>query len=318
MRKSSYCLGIDLGGTAIKYGICSAEGKILTEAVRPTAATSPVEHIIRDLVAAAKEALDFANQNKLPIHSIGVGTPGSVNVPTGFLNGGTPNFEHWKNVPIKELMEAQLPVPVFVDNDANVMIYGEFMFGAGRGYKDVVGVTLGTGIGGGVIINGEIFRGSYYAGAELGHMSINYDGERCRCGGIGCWEVYASATAMIRNYNSLSPENPVKNSRQIFEKYAEDEATAQQVVELEAKLAGVGIANLLNIFNPEVLIVGGGISEAGEWFIEKISHHALNRAMPAASVNTKIVSAQLGNSAGWLGAGIFAFHQLNRAYKNFP
>jgi len=244
--------------------------------------------------------------------AVGIGTPGSVDVHNGFLKGGTPNFRFWKNVPIKSEIETVLSLPVFVDNDANVMIYGEYMFGAGKGYKNVVGITLGTGIGGGVIINGEIFRGSNFAGAELGHMSILYNGKRCRCGGAGCWEVYASATAMIENYNRLHPEQPVRSTREIFERYLKGEFQAESVVIEEILLVAVGIANLLNIFNPEVFIIGGGVSEAGDWFIEEIAQMTYSRAMAPATEDVQIVRAKLGNSAGWMGAGIFAYHQLQK------
>lgn len=306
MKKTRYAIGIDLGGTAIKYGICSREGEIVREFSRPTHADSPVDAILEHLIEAAEEALAFARSQGMSIDAIGLGTPGSVDVEEGFLKGNTPNFKHWRNVPIKRRMEDRLQIPVFVDNDANVMAFGEARFGAGQGSDQVVCITLGTGIGGGVIIDGKLFRGSMYAGAELGHMSICYNGHPCRCGGVGCWERYASATAMIEHYAQLNPDDPVSDTRTIFERYHASEPAAQQVVETEIRMVAVGIANLINIFNPRKIIIGGGVSEAGDWFVERIAGAARERAMEPALENLEIVRATLGNKAGWLGAAAFA------------
>ncbi len=312
MQENVVCLGIDLGGTAIKSGLCTIRGEIIQEFIRPTEATAAQQIILQDLKNSALEALEFAKKKHYVVQAIGIGTPGSVDVMNGFLKGGTPNFRYWKNVPIKSELELALALPVFVDNDANVMIYGEYMFGAGKGYKNVVGITLGTGIGGGVILDGEIFRGSNFAGAELGHMSIMYNGKPCRCGGIGCWEVYASATAMIDNYNKMQPAQPVQSTKEIFERYLNGEFHAESVVVEEILLVAVGVSNLLNIFNPEVFIIGGGVSEAGDWFVEEIAQITNSRAMAPATENVQIVRAKLGNSAGWMGAGIFAYHQVQK------
>lgn len=310
--KTEYAIGLDLGGTSIKYGVSSSSGEILHEFHRPTQATKPVETILDDLISAAEEAIIFCKGKGISLVAAGMGTPGSVNVEKGLLVGSTPNFKLWKDVPIKASMEARLGIPVFADNDGNVMAFGEAKFGAGTGFRDVVCVTLGTGIGGGIIINNRIFRGSFYAGSEIGHMTIAYDGKPCRCGGVGCWEKYASASAMIEKYNELAPENNVVNSTiQIFEKYHAGDAVAIRAVENNIKMIAAGVSNIVNIFNPQAIIIGGGVSEAGEWFIDKIAEAAKLITMDAAMRNVRIVPAKLGNKAGWLGAAAFALHQKN-------
>ena len=187
------------------------------------------------------------------------------------------------------------------------------MYGAGKDKKDVICLTLGTGIGGGIIINGEIYRGSFFAGAELGHMTINHDGKPCNCGGRGCLERYASATAVIEDYNRENLSNPVRGTRQIFQLAEQGDSLAQDVIDRFVSYLAAGLANITNIFNPEMIIIGGGVSEAGKPFIEKIYRACQERAMPVSFKNVEIVGATLGNRAGILGAGAFALKRFNLA-----
>ncbi len=303
-------IGIDLGGTAIKYGLCDEEGTILTEKKRPTNAEAKAEVILEDIAGAITDLLQEAQQMGASVRGIGMGTPGSVDVERGFLQGSTPNFSAWRDVAIRDYLEERFQLPVFVDNDANAMAFGEYLFGAGRGYRHIIAITLGTGIGGGVIIDGQMFRGHRYVGAEVGHMSIAYNGKKCRCGGIGCWELYASASAMVNHYNQLNPSAPVNGSREIFERYARKEPAATTVVNQEIEMVAAGIASLLHIFNPELFIIGGGVSEAGDWFVESIAQQLTHRTMPEALQQFRLVRAKLGNQAGWLGAAALAYHYL--------
>ena len=302
MNKEKVLIGIDLGGTAIKYGYCTVNGDIIQEYSRPTNAQADAQRILEDIAAAVEHVRQQIDGASYEIAGIGMGTPGSVDVERGYLQGSTPNFKAWRDVPIREYLEKRFQLPVFVDNDANAMAFGEYLFGAGAGKQHVIAITLGTGIGGGVIIDGKLFRGHRYVGAEVGHMSIQYDGKKCRCGGVGCWELYASATAMIQQYNASNPGNPVTGSREIFERHYQGEPLAMQVVQQEIELVAAGVASLLHVFNPELFIIGGGVSEAGDWFVEKIYDALLHRTMKEALVNFNLVRAKLGNQAGWLGA----------------
>ncbi len=309
--KSDYAIGIDLGGTAVKYGICSRNGELLEQFTAPTPADASRERILSFLADLIRQTQEVARKKNIDLAAVGMGTPGSVDVRRGYLMGGTPNFVHWKDVNIRRALEPAVGLPVFVDNDANLMAYGEFLFGAGREKQNAVCVTLGTGIGGGIIIEGEIYRGSFFAGAEIGHMCIEYRGRPCKCGGNGCWETYASATAMIRDYNLASPENPVTDTRQIFERYHSGEGTAIEIVRQVVVYLGAGLASLINIFNPEIIILGGGVSQAGEWFIEEIARAAFSRAMSISRRQVEIRAARLGNKAGMLGAAAFALKMVH-------
>lgn len=311
--KTQYTLGIDIGGTTIKYGICSSGGRLRGQGAVPTPATAPKQVILKKLNEIVSENLMLAEKEKLTIAAIGIGTPGSVDIHQGYLMGGTPNFKYWRNVSIAKFVMDRFDIPVFVDNDANLMAFGEFMYGAGKDKKDVICLTLGTGIGGGVIINGEIYRGSFFAGAELGHMTINHAGKPCNCGGRGCLERYASATAVIEDYNRENPSNPVRGTRRIFQLAEQGDSLAQGVIDRFISYLAAGLANITNIFNPEMIIIGGGVSEAGKQFIEKVYQACQERAMPVSFKNVEIVGATLGNRAGILGAGAFALNRLNPA-----
>lgn len=306
MKVSSYLIGLDLGGTAIKYGICDNNGSILKEFIAETRADDPVDSILKRITDSIHEAMQYANRKEIKIAAIGLGTPGCVDISTGFLRGSTPNFKQWRDVPIREHLENIFNLPVFADNDANAMAYGEFLYGAGRDCDNAICITLGTGIGGGIIIEEKLFRGSNYAGAELGHMSICYNGKKCRCGGTGCWELYASATAMVENHISLDPNASSITPKEIFKQYDEGKDVAVRVVNEEIQMVGAGLSSLVNIFNPEKIIIGGGLSEAGQWFIDEIAEEVRKRAMEESIKSVKIVSAELGNKAGWLGAAALA------------
>jgi glucokinase len=315
MINTQCSVGIDIGGTSIKHGICSSEGDLICWDSVETHAEAPKEEILERLATILSEDLQIAKERKLMILAAGVGTPGSVDIERGFLIGGTPNFIHWRNVPISEYLHTKSRLPVYADNDANLMAYGEYMFGAGKNKKDVICITLGTGIGGGIIIDGELYRGSYYAGAELGHMSIHYAGRRCNCGGIGCFEKYASANALIEDFNALAPSSPCQNTKQIFERYHSGDSLAVTAVDQYISYLGAGLANIINIFNPQIVIIGGGVSEAGEDFIQKVRLFAKSRTMPNSFDRVEIVRAQLGNRAGMLGAAAFALKMYQKAGK---
>ena len=310
--KLLYAIGIDIGGTSIKHGICSSDGILKKHDAVPTPADAPKDIILQELIKLVSEDLAYSHEQGMLISAVGVGTPGSVDIKSGFLMGSTPNFKHWQNVAIAESLMQQYNLPVFVDNDANLMAFGEFTFGAGKEKKDVICLTLGTGIGGGIIIDGEIYRGSFYAGAELGHMSIDYQGRPCNCGGRGCLERYASATALIEDYNRENPASPVSGTKRIFILREKGDPLAQSVIANFVSYLAAGVANIINIFNPEMIIIGGGVSKAGERFIGDVKEACQKRAMPVSLKNVELVGATLGNNAGIMGAAAYALKALDR------
>jgi glucokinase len=314
--KKKIGIGIDLGGSSLKYALGNAQGEIFKKGIRPSHAIEGTDIILSEISQAIIEMINHAKSLRLKPIVVGMGTPGAVDVTTGYLKGSTPNFKFWHDVPIKSELEKKIDIPVFVDNDANLMALGEAKFGAGIGHQNIICLTIGTGIGGGIVLNGELYRGSNFAGAELGHTTIKYDGLKCRCGGKGCLERYASASAMIDLFykksrlNSLPVEKEKINVKYIFQQRKLGNTLATEIIEKSTYYLGRGLANFINIFNPTIIIIGGGVAEAGKEYLREVEEVAFHYAMDCAKENVKIVGAKLGNRAGSLGALGFAFDQL--------
>lgn len=305
-------IGVDLGGTTVKYALGSEQGEILKEDEKPSYAQKEVTKILDNIGECIREMKEYAQSNGLNPVAVGMGTPGTVDVPHGILMGSTPNFRYWKEVRVAEELKKRVHLPVFVDNDANLMALGEATFGSGIGKDNVICVTIGTGVGGGIIINGKIYRGAFYAGAELGHSTLIANGLACKCGGDGCLERYASATAMIRIYkqNARRAKKYLSSNeitvRDIFKQAKNNNPVAKQTVQDSAYYLGRGLASFINIFNPNIIIIGGGVAQAGKIYIDKVRETTLQYAMKRTSENVEIVAASLGNKAGFLGALYFA------------
>lgn len=309
-----YRLGIDLGGTNIVAGVVDENYNIVATAKRKTLTERSNEEIISDMAAAALEAIETAGLKPSDIESAGVGSPGSIDPDNGIVV--YTNNIGFKNVHLADLLKEKTGIDFFVDNDANSAAYGEFLAGAGKGTKDFVMITLGTGVGGGVIIDGKIYTGFNYAGAELGHTVIQMDGENCSCGRQGCWEAYASATALIRQTkqamirftNSIMwqlVDNDISkvNGLTAFDAMRQGDEAGKQVVDKYIYYISVGVANNINIFQPEVFCIGGGISKEGDNLITPLNKY-YNGDNYGRSLTRKTVikTAVLGNDAGIIGA----------------
>ncbi|MDZ7270836.1 MAG: ROK family protein [candidate division KSB1 bacterium] len=304
-------VGLDLGGTFLKAGLGDKAGKLLHKGIRPSAANAPAQVIFENMFAAVEELIALARQQGGHVRAIGVGSPGVIDVDRGRLLGQSPNLPHWADVDIGGVMSEHFGLPVVADNDANLMTLAEVTLGAGRGCRHAVCLTIGTGIGGGLFLNGEIYRGSRYAGAELGHTLVEFDGRPCPCGGRGCLEQYASAPATVRDYvarlETSGRSVPEKvDTRLIFERARQGEPEALAAVEQTCTYLGAGIASFANALNPEVVIIGGGVADAGEFFIARVADAVRKRAMPTAWKDLQIRRAELGNDAGIIGAILFA------------
>ncbi len=311
-------IGVDLGGTAIKAGIADEKGKIYKSLEVPTGVeANSLELIMRNIKSCISKLISEASGGK--IRAIGIGVPGIVKD-----NGNISIFSNirvFDNYPMGEDIEKEFNISVFVDNDANNAARGEFIFGAGTGKRDFVLITLGTGIGGGIFINGDIYSGTNGCAGEAGHMVIVPGGRQCGCGNFGCWEAYGSASAMIKRVNnligrklktSLSPYYPDKMDARIIAREAEaGDEIALQAFDETAYYIGLGTANLINILNPQLCIFGGGLSHAGKFLFDKVKKHARLNTAPAARDSFEIVTAKLGNKAGVLGAAALAFMKIN-------
>ncbi|UCB51997.1 MAG: ROK family protein [Candidatus Zixiibacteriota bacterium] len=314
---NSHTIGIDLGGTDIKFGVVSPQGKILFKGVLSAQVDLGRDAILANLNRAVERSLAFARKKNITITGIGVGSPGSVNLRTGRIEGSCPNLPQMLGVNLKKRLSPRFDYPVFVDNDANVMALAESRFGAAKGFKNVLCLTLGTGIGGGMILDGELFHGSNFAGAEFGHMTINHKGRRCNCGGIGCLEMYASAPAMVKETKRLLQRNRRSvihkliqgdldrlTTKVIFQAEKKKDSLASDVINQACAYLGAGIASAVNLINPQVVVIGGGVSQGGLGFIRRIEEQVKKRAFPSATKKLRVVKAKLGNDAGFIGAAI--------------
>ncbi len=307
-----YYIGIDLGGTNIKAGVVNEKYEIIGKASVKTACPRPAEEIADDMALVSIKACKNAG---IPVDSIewlGIGTPGIADN----INGTIPysNNLGFMNVPIRKYINAHINKPVYVANDANAAAYGEFIAGAAKGAEDAVCITLGTGVGAGVIIGGRIFTGRNLAGTEIGHTVIEVDGPQCTCGRKGCFEVFSSATGLINMTKTAIEQNPdsvintyIKgghiSARHAFDAMRAGDRTGKEIVGKYIKYLAAGITNVINTFQPDILCIGGGVCNEGDRLLnplkELVSREVYTRMI---DINTKITIAALGNDAGIIGA----------------
>ncbi len=311
-----YLIGIDLGGTTVKAGVLDNTGKILSNVNLHCPRTEGDSAILDAIVNTVHLALDTAGVGLDQITDVGIGTPGIANCDTGIVEYSC-NLG-FMNTPLADMLSRRLGKPVLIENDANVAALGEFYAGAGKDTDSLVAITLGTGIGGGVVLHNRLVQGFNFAGTELGHMVITQDGELCGCGRHGCWEAYASATALIRQTRRAMEENPTSlmwqiakgnlelaNGRTPFAAMEQGDAAATRVVRDYCKYVAVGLVNIVNIFQPQVICLGGGISNAGQTLLDPVQKILdLEDYARNSPRRCKLVLAQLGNDAGLIGAAM--------------
>lgn len=311
-----YRIGIDLGGTNIVAGVVDENFNIIGRGKLKTNAPRPAEEIFDDIASAVNAAIADARITMDEVKSIGLGTPGTVNKALGTIEFA--NNLKFDNVPAGAMLKERLGKECFMDNDANCAALGEAKAGAGNGVNDFIAITLGTGVGSGVVTNGKILSGANYAAAEMGHMVIVVDGVKCTCGRHGCWESYASATALISQTREMMRHeqdslmwglcdddiNKV-NGRTAFDGMRAGDAAAKKVVDRYIYYVACGLINAINIFQPEIICIGGGISHEGETLLEPLRRHIRReRYSMYSKTQTRICVAKLGNDAGIIGAAL--------------
>jgi len=314
-----YRIGVDLGGTNIAVGVCDEKLNIIGRGKMKTNTPRPADQIFADIEKAVQMAVKDAGISFDDVLSIGVGTPGSVNKISGNIEFA--NNLDFNNVPAKQMLESLIGKPVFLDNDANCAALGEAVAGAGKGVSSFVAITLGTGVGSGIIIDGKIVSGVNFAAGEMGHMVISVNGEQCNCGRRGCWERYASATALIAQtkdamrldqesnmWQSVNNNIDQVSGRTSFDAMRNGDETAKKVVSQYIYYVSTGIINIINALQPEIICVGGGIGHEGESLLDPIRRHVeRERYSIYASKQTKICAAVLGNDAGIIGAALLDY-----------
>ncbi|GMG65520.1 ROK family glucokinase [Tetragenococcus halophilus] len=311
-------MGIDLGGTTVKFAILTTEGEIQQKWSIQTNTLDEGSHIVPDIIASINHRLDLYNMQPKDFIGIGMGTPGSVDRKKGTVIGAY-NL-NWKTTqPVKEQIEKETGISFTLDNDANVAALGERWKGAGDNEPDVVFITLGTGVGGGIVMEGELLHGIAGCAGEIGHITVDPDGFECTCGKKGCLETIASATGIVRIARKLAEEyagtSVLKQrldngeeitSKDIFELAEEDDRLAMMVVDHICYYLGLACGNIGNLLNPSSLILGGGVSAAGEFLRSKVANYFEQFTFPQVTESTKIKLAQLGNDAGIIGAASLA------------
>ena len=311
--EKEYAIGIDLGGTSVKYALIDREGVFHFEGKLPSRADESKEAVIQQLLIAIEQTKAFAKEHNYHIKGIGLGTPGIVDETDRIVLGGAENIKGWENLHLADIIEEATGLSIKIGNDANLMGLGETKFGAGKGARNVVFVTVGTGIGGAVVIDGKLFNGFANRGTELGHVPLIANGEQCACGSVGCLEHYASTSALVRQFTKAAHEAGMKfgdteiNGELIVKLYKENHPVAVKCLNAHCNYLGHGIGGFINIFSPQLIVIGGGLSEAGDWYIQKVSDKAFSYCIPDCAVNTRILAATLGNKAGSLGAASLVF-----------
>ncbi len=308
-----YYIGIDLGGTNIKAGVVNENYEIIAKATTKTLLPRPAEEICADMAKVSLEAVEQAGLTLDDIESVGIGTPGTANSETGIIEYS--NNLGFLNLPVVEIMQKHINKPFYVENDANAAAYGEFLAGAAKGANDAVCITLGTGVGGGIIINGKIYSGSNFAGAEIGHTVVDPNGPECTCGRKGCFEVFSSATGLVRMTKEamyedkgsvmwqMNEEDGKVSARTAFNAMRAGDRAGKAVVDKYIKYLALGITNTINIFQPDILCIGGGVCNEGDPLLLPLKEIVAKEVYTKNSAkNTEIVIAKLGNDAGIIGA----------------
>ena len=310
-------IGIDVGGTNVKIALVDKSGKIIYSNSVPTYAKMGYEYTVNNIKQAIKDLMKETNTTAKDIDGIGFDFPGQVDYKTGVVKLA-PNIPGWVNVPIAQMIEEEFHIPTRIDNDVRCAALGEMKFGAGQGCENFVCITVGTGIGSGLVVNGQLVRGASNAAGEIGHIKLQMkDGLICGCGDTGCLEAYASGpsiVAMAQDYikggkstkfREMAAAEGGEITPYMVAKAAEaGDPVAKRIFAIVGEYIGIGMTSVINLLNPEKVIIGGGVAEAGDLLLDPIRKTIKERAMVVAGSAVEIVPAQLGNSAGVIGASM--------------
>ncbi len=291
-------LGIDIGGTAVKMGLVDRQGVIYA---RHEADVCFDGYKTPILTTAIREAKTFLAAQEVRIEGIGVSATGQVDDHIGVVVGTNGSIPDYEGAQIKRDMETEFGVPVFALNDANAAVLGECFMGRAKDAQNVLMITLGTGVGGGVVLNGQILLGTRGIAGEMGHFTLYHGGRKCGCGRCGCFECYASASALVRLAKDLTGEDDI-NGRIIFGRAEKGDAQMLRIIDRWIDDIAAGISGLVHIFNPEIILIGGGVSAQEKQLLEPLRKKVLGSVMPRFAEGLRLEAAALGNDAGWLGA----------------
>ncbi|MFA6990060.1 MAG: ROK family protein [Candidatus Gastranaerophilaceae bacterium] len=308
-------IGVDIGGTNVKIALVDLKGHIVYSNSVPTRAEMGYAYTIENIKTTIKECL---KETKNPIENIigiGFGLPGQIDSKKGIVKL-LPNIPGWVNVPLAEMIEKEFSVPVKIDNDVRVATLGELNFGAGKGCQNLICITVGTGVGAGLVVNGQIVRGASMAAGEIGHLIVEKNnGEICGCGNTGCLEAYASGPSIVKmaydyimggkstKFKELAVNGPI-TPYMVYEAAKLGDAVAKRIFLIVGESLGTALASVVNLLNPEKIIIGGGVGQAGDLLFDSIRETIDKRALSVSAEAVEIVPAELGESAGVIGASL--------------
>lgn len=310
-----YRIGVDVGGTNVKIALVDTEGSIVYSNSIPTRAEMGYEYTVSSIKQAITDLMKETKTSNEVIEGIGFGFPGQIDCTNGVVRL-LPNIPGWVNVPIAKIIEDEFGIPTKVDNDVRCAALGELNYGAGKGCKNLICITVGTGIGSGLIVNGKLVRGADNAAGEIGHIKLSMDETApiCGCGDTGCLEAYASGPAIVAmaedyikggkstKYRELA--SPEITPYVVCEAAKQGDAVARRIFTIIGRYIGIGMASVVNLLNPEKIIVGGGVAGAGDILLKPLEKALKERAMPISGGSVEVVPAQLGNTAGVIGASL--------------
>ena len=306
MRRK-FIIGIDLGGTNLKIALLDLKYRIKNKNVLRTQEFIQKESLILAIVDSINNIIESNKLKRTSILGIGLGLPGPIDTWRGIVHF-FPNIPGWKEVNLKRILEKRLRLPVFVDNDAKLMCLAEHKLGAAKGSDNAVCLTLGTGVGGGIIINGGLYRGSSNAAGEIGHVPLNERGPRCNCGGYGCLEAYIGNNRILARGRKLFKRDI--SLEELSYKALKQNRKAKTLWKTFAQRLGVALVGTINLLNPDCIVIGGGVAEAGRLLFDNVRKVILKRAMSVQAGQVKIFKAKLGNDAGLIGAAILVRESL--------
>lgn len=315
MFKYAAAIGIDIGRYFLRTAVVRIEGEVLYKDVIDLREIQDKDYLLSQIKSSIQKTRQFVATKGINPICIGIAVKGFVDHQAGIVLGPDQGVKGWTNVSVSRLINRETGLPVFVGNDANLMTIGEHRYGAAKGYKNVIFVALGTGIGGGIIINGRLYRGVNNAGGEMGQMIINYDGGISDKGIKGSFEYFASSDALIRRYieesnGMVKRHNPRLTAKDIFERSYRNDKVAERVVNENATLVGISLANLITIFAPEIIVIGGGMAEAHDSYIEMIRKSAFDNSLENCRSEVRIERARLGSQAAILGSAYYSLSRL--------
>lgn len=321
-----FLIGVDLGGTKILAAVVTSAGAILSRSKTRTRAEEGPGAVVRRIVKCVRNVMKSAKVSAEQVSVVGVGSPGPLNPETGVIET-MPNLEGWEHFPLKTVLEQHLGMRVYVDNDVNVGTYGEYVMGAGVGRRDMMGIFIGTGIGGGLVLDGRMYYGFNRSAGEVGHMVIKTHGPRCNCGRKGCYEALAGRLSLVKRMESIARRKGIDSivlrnralgqrtrSGELADAYRGGDAAVVQALEEMAGYTGIVIANLMNLINLELYVLGGGVMEAlGAELVPLVEEKAREEAFPNSSRNVRVRPAMLGDDSGIVGAAFLALERMKTA-----